>query len=86
MRFSEHFSNLRAERPDRRDITLELCERIRAEPMESERQEGDRTALWGYVPDKERYLKVVLEADDEIVTAHRDRGFARRVRRREREA
>ena len=63
---------------------MEMCERVRARPMGTEEQSKGRTAFWGYVPERERYLKIVLEADDEIVTAHWDRGFGRKTRRRER--
>jgi len=81
---SDHFERLRRHRSDRADITIEVCERIKAEPMKIEDQDKGRTAYWGHVPDKERYLKVIVEPDgEEIVTAHWDRGFWREVERKE---
>ncbi len=64
-----------------------MCERVVSEPMEREAQDTGRTAYWGHVPEKGRYLKVVLEpGGEEIVTAHWDRGFRRRVERRQKES
>ena len=86
MRFSEHFERDRQDAVDRREITLEMCAIVRAEPLEqdSESQPRGRTAYWGYVAEKDRYLKIVVEADgEEIVTAHWDRGFKRKMKRRE---
>jgi hypothetical protein len=56
VRFSEHFERFRRHRPDRADITIEMCERIEAEPMKKQEQDKGRTAYWGYVPAKDRYL------------------------------
>ena len=85
MRFSEHFLRDRAEWADRQGITLGLCECVVSEPVERDRQPEDgRTVYWGYVPEVDRYLRVVVEPDgEEIVTAHFDRGFKRKVRRSE---
>jgi hypothetical protein len=48
--------------------------------MKKQEQDKGRTAYWGYVPEKDRYLRVTLEPDgEEIVTAHWDRGFRREV-------
>ncbi len=86
MRFSEHFERFRRHRPDRADITIEMCERVKAEPMRREDQNEGRTAYRGYVPEKDRYLKVVVEPDgEEIVTAHWDRSFRREVEREQKE-
>lgn len=84
IRFSDHFRIHRAEWADRQGITVELCERIVADAIEQEYQpETERTAHWGHVPERDRYLKVVVEADgEEIVTTHFDRGFRRKMRRR----
>ncbi len=65
-----------------------MCEQVRAGPLaqDSENQPRGRTAYWGYVAEKARYLKVVVEADgEEVTTAHWDRGFARRMKRRQEE-
>lgn len=86
MRFSEHFERFRRNRPDRADITIEMCERVKAEPMKTENQEKERTAYQGYIPEKDRYLKVIVEPDgEEIVTAHWDRGFRRIIERERKE-
>lgn len=82
VRFSDHFEEDRQDTADRREITLEMCELVRAEPLEqdSENQPRGRTAYWGYVVEKARYLKVVIEADgEEITTAHWDRSFGRKM-------
>ncbi len=85
MRFSEHYESFRKELPDRARIMLAMCERVVADPLEREDQERGRTAFWAYVREEDKYLKVVVEPDgEEIVTAHFDRGFERRVRRRQR--
>ena len=84
--FSEHFERFRGYRPDRADITVEMCERGKAEPMKREDQDKGRTAYRGYVPERDRYLKVVVEPDgEEIVTAHGDLGFRREVGRERKE-
>ena len=86
MKFSAHFEKDRRDALDRREITLEMCEQVKAEPLEWNRDEQprDRTAYWGYVAEKGRYLKVVVEADgEEITTAHWDRAFRRRMERLE---
>jgi hypothetical protein len=85
VRFSEHFERFRRHRPDRADITIEMCERVSAEPMKTEYQGRGRTAYQGYIPEKGRYLKVIVEPDgEEIVTAHWDRSFRREVERKDR--
>lgn len=63
-----------------------MCERVVVDPLEREEQERGRTAFWAYVREEGKYLKVVVELDGEeiIVTAHFDRGFERRARRRQR--
>jgi hypothetical protein len=86
VRFSEHFERFRRHRIDRADITIEMCERVRAEPMKTEEQDKGRTAYRGYISEKGRYLKVIVEPDsEEIVTAHWDRGFRREVERERKE-
>jgi len=82
MRFSSHYEEDRRDQPDRERITLEMCERAVADPVGSEPSLKGRTAYWGYVEVEERYLKVVVEPDgEEVVTAHFDRGFGRRMGR-----
>lgn len=84
MRFSEHYAKYRRELPDRVRLTLPVCERVINEAIERETQRNGRVAYWGYVIEEEKYLKVVVEPDGEvIVTAHFDRGFKRRAKRRD---
>jgi hypothetical protein len=89
MRFSKHFERDRKHQPDRRDITIEMCERTKEEPMRTREQEDGRTVFWGHIPEasteeKARYLRVVVEPDGETVwTAHFDRNFRKRVERGE---
>ena len=86
MRFSDHFRRDRQHRPDRSDITIEMCERVVAAPLEvdSEGQPKARTAYWGYFEESDRYLKVVVEPDGETIwTAHWDRKKKREMRRKE---
>lgn len=86
MRFSEHFIRDRRLRPDRREISIEMCEGVKAEPMAEEVQENGRTAFWGYVAERDHYLKVIVEPDgEEITTARWDRGFKRRAQRQTKE-
>lgn len=86
MRFSEYFERFRKLRSDRADITISMCEGTKTEPMKTEAQDKGRTAYWSHVPEKSRYLKVIVESDgEEITTAHWDRGFKREVERRRKE-
>jgi hypothetical protein len=81
VRFSEHFEEDRRDQPDRERITLSMCEWAVRNPAASEPGRKGRTAYWGYVEDEDRYLKVIAEPDgEEIVTAHFDRGFRRKMR------
>ncbi|HZY65661.1 MAG TPA: hypothetical protein VFE21_07265 [Rubrobacteraceae bacterium] len=85
MRFSEHYAKYRRELPDRARLTLLMCERVVNESIESEIQKNGRIAYWGYVVEEVKYLKVVVESNgEEIVRAHFDRGFKKRVERRDR--
>lgn len=86
VRFSDHFEEDRRDAPDRREITLEMCELVKARPLDENRenQPHGRTAYWGYVVEKARYLKVVVEADgEEVTTAHWDRRFGRKMKQRQ---
>ncbi len=82
MRFSSHYEEDRWDQPDRERITIAMCERVVTDPVASEPSFKGRMAYWGYVESEDRYLKVVVEPDgEEVVTAHFDRGFGRRMRR-----
>ena len=63
-----------------------MCEEVVKEPTEREEQGNGRTAYWGYVVKEDKYLKVIVESEgEEILTAHFDRSFKKRVERRDRE-
>lgn len=84
MRFSEHYERDRRHQPDRSYITLEMCERVKEGPVRAHEQDDGRTVYWGYVPEVERYLRVVLLPDGETIwTAHLDRNFRKKMERGE---
>jgi hypothetical protein len=84
MRWSDHYEQDRRHQPDRRDITLEMCEQVKAKPLQSYMQKDGRTVYKGHVPDKGKYLRVVVLPDAETVwTAHWDRNFRKKVERGE---
>jgi hypothetical protein len=85
VRFSAHFEEDRREAADRREITLEMCATVKAEPIDKDSdQPRGRTAYWQDVAEKNRYLKVVVEADgEEITTTYWDRGFRRKMKGRQ---
>jgi len=66
----------------RRLYLLELMKYIEQSIVEPDLVEPDqkgRTRRWVYVPEKDRYLRVVIEPDGETVhNAMWDRGFTRR--------
>ena len=75
MKVTEYFA-YRRQRPDRLRITDEYIERAVDAPYRREKQADGRIKLWGYVPEEDRYLRVVLLADGETVhNAFFDRSF-----------
>jgi hypothetical protein len=52
VRFSGHFERFRRHRSDRADITIEMCERVKAEPMKTVNQDKGRKAYQGDIPEK----------------------------------
>lgn len=68
--------------PGREGITHGRCEEIVRNPRRS-RREGAERVFWGHAPElpgRTKWLKVVTDADAEVlVTAHKDRRFARLV-------
>lgn len=70
----------------RPDLKREWCERVLESPEYTEVQSNGRVRHWGFIPEIERYLRVVTLEDGETVhNAMPDRGFTRK-RRRENEA
>ena len=72
--------------PGREGITFERCVRIVREQRHHE-ESGAERVFWGYaeeLPGKTKWLKVVTDAEEQtLVTAYKDRRFARRVGRGE---
>ncbi|MDN5697588.1 MAG: hypothetical protein L0G70_06375 [Rubrobacter sp.] len=84
MKFGEHYERDRRHQPDRSHITLEMCERVKNKPLQIREQEDGRIVYWGYLPERDRYLRVVVLADGETIwTAHLDRNFRKKVQRGE---
>lgn len=67
-------------------ITYERCVEIVGDPRH-ERREGAERVFWGYAPElpgRTKWLKVVTDAEvGVLITAHKDRRFARMVERGE---
>jgi hypothetical protein len=74
VKLSEHF--ILYSLKEREYLTVELCELVIKENVHSELQKDGRIRYWGFVPQYDKYLRVVIEADGEtILTAHFDRNF-----------
>jgi hypothetical protein len=57
-------------------LTLEICERIVAEPLQTEIQEDGRIRHWGFVKELDRAVRVVVLEDGETIhNAFMDRNF-----------
>ena len=70
------------EDPDRSDITVEMCERIVTAAEYTNQQDNGLWQIWGYVPELDRYVRVITSEDREAsITAHKDRNFTRRMKR-----
>ena len=89
MRVTDHFRQ-EVVGPDRlagrEGITCERCIEIVRDPR-YRRREGEERVFWGYAPElpgRTKWLKVVTDARLEVlITAHKDRKFARMVERGE---
>jgi len=63
-------------RPDRRSINVIDVRRALAQPARKERQRDGRVRHWYWVAERQRWLRVVTEADGETVhNAFWDRTF-----------
>jgi len=57
-------------------LTLEMCVSVAKEPLRTELQSDGRTRCWGFVPELDRYIRVVLLEDGETIhNAFMDRNF-----------
>ncbi len=75
MKFHPYFRD-RRQRPDRKEITNEWIERVIQSPARVQVQRDGRIRNWGWIEERGRYLRIVLEADNETVfNAFFDRGF-----------
>jgi hypothetical protein len=82
MRTTEYFRRSVLEDPDRADITVEMCEGVVSAAEYTNQQENGLRQIWGYVPELDRYIRVITSADrDKLMNAFKDRNFTRRRKR-----
>ena len=82
MKITDYFRRSVLEDPDRSDITVTMRERIVAEAAYTNQQDNGLWQIWGYVPELDRYLRVITSADREsLINAFKDRNFTRQRRR-----
>ncbi len=75
MKFTKYFLHTR-HRPDRRQITDGLIQQAIDAPIREETQSDGRIRVWCFIPDENKYLRVVLLSDRETVhNAFFDRSF-----------
>jgi hypothetical protein len=73
---TRYFENAVMARPDRRGIESAMILSVLAQPHRTERQSNGRVRHWGWVPELNRWLRVVTLQDGETVrTAFLDRDF-----------
>lgn len=78
MKLSGHFTSYSLK--EREYLSVELCESIIKKNLYSEIQSDGRVRYWGYVPEYDKYLRVVVEPDGEtILTAHFERNFKNKL-------
>jgi hypothetical protein len=70
------------EDPDRSDITIGMCERGVATAEYTNQQDNGLWQIWDYVPELDRYVRVITSADrEQLINAFKDRNFTRRRKR-----
>ena len=75
MKYTKYFL-LTREREDRKGIKTEWIERAARAPLRQEIQSDGRIRLWAYIPEENKYLRVILLDDGETVhNAFFDRSF-----------
>lgn len=78
MQFTEYFTQVVLKK--RPYLKQEWIERVLAHPLETEKQSDGRIKHWRYIPELERYLRVVTLEDGETVhNAFPDREFRKRT-------
>jgi hypothetical protein len=79
---TDYFRRSVMEDPDRADITVEMCERVVAAAEYTNQQDNGLWQIWGYVPELDRYIRVITSADRErLINAFKVRNFTRRRKR-----
>jgi len=79
---TDYFRRSVMEDPDRADITVEMCEGIVSAAEYTNQQDNGLWQIWGYVPEVDRYIRVITSADREtLINAFKDRNFTRRRKR-----
>jgi len=75
LRFTQYFLSV-STRPERSRISLAWIEEVVHNPIGESIQEDGRIRRWGFIPEENRYLRVVLLEDGETVhNAFFDRNF-----------
>ncbi len=76
---TDYFRRSVMEDPDRADITVETCERAVSAAEYTNQQDNGLWQIWGYVPELDRYIRVITSADREkLINASNDRNLTRR--------
>lgn len=82
MRVTNHFRTDVLNNPKRAGITVELCEEVVRRAEYTEQQDDGLWKIWGYAAEMDHWVRVVTSEDKEaLITAHKDRNFARKMRR-----
>jgi hypothetical protein len=82
MKTTAYFRRSVLEDPDRSDITIGMCEQVVAAAEYTHQQDDGLWQIWGYVPELDRYIRVITDADRErLVNAFKDRNFTQRRKR-----
>lgn len=82
MKTTDYFRRSVMEDPDRSDITIGMCEQVVAAAEYTHQQDDGLWRVWGYVPELDRYIRVITDADrEQLVNAFKDRNFNRRRKR-----
>ena len=73
MKTTSYFERRMSDRPD---IRREWCERVLRNYVKRQRQKDGRIRYWGYITERNQYLRVVVLDDGETVhNAFFDRDF-----------
>jgi hypothetical protein len=76
---TDYFRRSVMEDPHRADTTVGMCERVVAAAEYTNQQDNGLWQIWGYVPELDRYIRVITSADRErLINAFKDRNFTRR--------